>query len=64
MKVIPEEKRYACRCYFCSRIHDNENLVAFELDINETRIPKEEAKFLRKSVYCCKECLQKEWMAT
>lgn len=27
-------------------------------------IPKEEAKFLGCSVYCCKECLQKEWMAT
>ena len=64
MKLIPEEARYARKCYFCGKSHDNENPVAFELDINETRIPKEEAKFLRKSVYCCKECLQKEWMAT
>lgn len=64
MTLIPEVKRYAQKCYFCGRIHDNENPVAFELDIEETRIPKEKAKFFRKSVYCCKECLQKEWMAT
>lgn len=32
MKVIPEEARYVRKCYFCGRIHDNENPVAFELD--------------------------------
>ena len=64
MKVIPEEKRYARQCYFCHRSHIPENPVAFELDIEETRIPEEKAKFLGGSVYCCKECLQKEWMAT
>ena len=64
MKVIPEEARYARKCYFCGRIHDNENPVAFELDIDETAIPESKAKFLGGSVYCCKACLQKEWMAT
>lgn len=35
MKLIPEEARYAQKCYFCGRSHDNENPVAFELDIDE-----------------------------
>lgn len=64
MKLIPEDKRYCRRCYFCKRTHTCYNPVAFELDIEETRIPEEKAKFLGGSVYCCKECLQKEWMAT
>ena len=64
MKLIPEVKRYARQCYFCHRKNLPENPVAFELDIEETRIPKEKAKFLGGSIYCCKECLQKEWMAT
>lgn len=64
MKVIPEEIRYARKCYFCGRSHLSANPVAFELDIEETKIPEEERKFLGGSVYCCKKCLEKEWMAT
>lgn len=64
MKLIPEVKRYAAPMLLLSQKNLPENPVAFELDIEETRIPKEEAKFLGGSVYCCKECLQKEWMAT
>ena len=64
MKLIPEEVRYARKCYFCGRSHLSVNPIAFELDIEETRIPKEELKFLGGSVYCCKRCLEKEWLAT
>lgn len=64
MKVIPKEIRYARKCYFCGRSHLLANPVAFELDIEETKIPEEERKFLGGSVYCCKKCLEKEWMAT
>ena len=44
MKLIPEEKRYARRCYFCHRSHLPENPVAFELDIEETEEYKSVAK--------------------
>ena len=64
MKVIPEEIRYARKCYFCGRSHLPANTVAFELDIEETKIPEEERKFLGGGVYCCRECLEKEWIAT
>lgn len=64
MKLIPEEVRCARKCYFCGGFHTKENPVAFELDVDETTIPKSEAKFLGGSVYCCKKCLEKEWMAT
>ena len=63
MKVIPEEIRYARKCYFCGRSHLPASPVAFELDIEETKIPEEERKFLGEGVYCCRECLEKEWMA-
>lgn len=64
MKIIPEELRYCRKCYFCGKSHETYNPVAYELDVDETCIPPEEAKFLGGSVYCCKECLEKEWMAT
>lgn len=64
MKIIPEEVRYARKCYFCGRSHLPVNPVSFELDIEETKIPKEEWRFLGGSVYCCKRCLEKEWIAT
>lgn len=46
MKLIPEEKRYARKCYFCGRSHLPANPVAFELDIEETKIPEEERSSL------------------
>lgn len=64
MKLIPEDVRYARRCYFCHTTHDKSNPVAYQLDVQETRIPEEEWKFLGSGVYCCKKCLEKEWMAT
>ena len=63
MKVIPEEIRYARKCYFCGRSHLPANPVEFQLDVQETKIPEEERKFLGEGVYCCRECLEKEWMA-
>ena len=63
MKVIPKDVRYARKCYFCGRSHNDKNPVEFHLDVQETRIPEEERKFLGGGVYCCRECLEKEWMA-
>ena len=64
MKMIPEKDRDFRKCYFCGGFHTKENPVAFEMDVDETTIPESEAKFLGGSVYCCKKCLEKEWMAT
>lgn len=42
MKVIPKDVRYARKCYFCGRSHNNKNPVEFQLDVQETRIPEAE----------------------
>ena len=64
MKVIPKDVRYARKCYFCGRSHSNKNPVEFQLDVHETKIPAEERKFLGGGVYCFREGLEEEWMAT
>ena len=64
MKIIPENMRYCRKCYFCGTSGNEENPVAYELDTDETRVPEEDAKFLGGSIYCCKKCLEREWMAT
>ena len=64
MKVIPEEVRYCRKCFFCGTSHTENNPVAYELDVDETRIPEKKKKFLGGSIYCCKKCLEKEWSAT
>lgn len=64
MELIPEDMRYCRKCYFCGVGDSKENPVAYKLDIDETRIAEETAKFLGDGVYCCKTCLAKEWIAT
>ena len=64
MKLIPEKLQNYSRCYFCGATYTEQNPVEYELEVDETRISIEEAKFLKGHIYCCRNCLEKEWVAT